>query len=337
MDEIYYVLNVFDYSGLTIKINYKDGTSETVTLDTSRYGSIINGYSAYVKADFRMESPGKAEGCVEYLGEYGYFEFDILASEIESLELKNTPPFDYNYYPDFTGSEIVVNYKDGTSKTVEVTDENTRFYMDDYSTALVTMVEIDGAEAKLYLFDGDVTEYRVEFIDKSYHTAPAEYANNPSVDGVDITNITENGLGMNIHLTYNDGTTETLTVTEHYSYYVGHNLTYNFGRTERGFVWYELNRNAYYEEDDKQYSYIVYLMGYKVKIDIEQVGGDANGDGKLTTDDAVYLAYAIMFDDDRYPVRIHSDFDGDGYFDETDAIHLLYYVMFGAKDYPIYE
>ena len=63
--------------------------------------------------------------------------------------------------------------------------------------------------------------------------------------------------------------------------------------------------------------------------------GDSDGDGKVNTDDAIYLLYNVMFGDEDYPVNQNCDFDGNGTVNTDDAIYLLYHVMFGEEDYPL--
>ena len=65
------------------------------------------------------------------------------------------------------------------------------------------------------------------------------------------------------------------------------------------------------------------------------VPGDADGDGTVNTDDAIYLLYNVMFGDEDYPVNQKCDFDGNGTVNTDDAIYLLYHVMFGGEDYPL--
>ena len=67
------------------------------------------------------------------------------------------------------------------------------------------------------------------------------------------------------------------------------------------------------------------------------VPGDADGNGKVDTDDAIYLLYNVMFGDGDYPVNQNCDFDGNGKTDTDDAIYLLYHVRFGEEDYPLHN
>ena len=68
----------------------------------------------------------------------------------------------------------------------------------------------------------------------------------------------------------------------------------------------------------------------------DYVLGDADGNEKITTDDAIYLLYNIMFGDGDYPVNQKCDFDGNGKVNTDDAIYLLYHIMFGEEDYPLH-
>lgn len=63
------------------------------------------------------------------------------------------------------------------------------------------------------------------------------------------------------------------------------------------------------------------------------IKGDVNGDGYVTSDDAIYLLYHTT-NDVEYPINQDGDFDGNGYVTSNDAIYLLYHVMLPAQ-YPI--
>ena len=65
--------------------------------------------------------------------------------------------------------------------------------------------------------------------------------------------------------------------------------------------------------------------------------GDVDADGKLNTDDAVYLLLHVMFGTEDYPVPAGTnlDFNGDSKVNTDDAVYLLLHVMFGATDYPL--
>jgi surface protein len=71
-----------------------------------------------------------------------------------------------------------------------------------------------------------------------------------------------------------------------------------------------------------------------VKISVEKgtitivdiLPGDVDGDGFVTSDDAIHLLY-YTFLPDMFPVNQNCDFDGNGAVDSDDAIYLLYYTF----------
>ena len=102
-----------------------------------------------------------------------------------------------------------------------------------------------------------------------------------------------------------------------------------------------VNPSAVIEKDDVT----VYLGDAKANalsanVSIATTGsitkGDVNGDGKVNTEDAIYLLYNRMIGEASYPVNQSTDFDGDGYIGNSDdAVYLLYHVIFGAEKYPL--
>lgn len=68
--------------------------------------------------------------------------------------------------------------------------------------------------------------------------------------------------------------------------------------------------------------------GYK-----KSIPGDTDGDGKVNTNDIIYLLNYLIFDED-YPVNQNVDFDGDGKVNTYDAIYLLNHLIF-EDEYPL--
>ncbi|MBR3837209.1 MAG: hypothetical protein IKJ74_03600 [Clostridia bacterium] len=63
--------------------------------------------------------------------------------------------------------------------------------------------------------------------------------------------------------------------------------------------------------------------------------GDTNGNGKVDSDDAIYLLYHALLGETRYPINQNCDFNGSGKVDSDDAIYLLYHALLGETRYPL--
>ena len=80
-----------------------------------------------------------------------------------------------------------------------------------------------------------------------------------------------------------------------------------------------------------------YFTAATLHFSVAKITGDVDGDGALTTEDAVYLLLSVMFGTEDYPVPAGTnlDFDGNGTVETNDAVYLLLHVMFGGEDYPL--
>ena len=63
------------------------------------------------------------------------------------------------------------------------------------------------------------------------------------------------------------------------------------------------------------------------------VPGDFDGNGSVTDEDAIYLLWHTLFEED-YPLNQNGDLDGSGTVTDEDAIYLLWHTLF-AEDYPL--
>lgn len=118
--------------------------------------------------------------------------------------------------------------------------------------------------------------------------------------------------GGTLVLTYTDGTTQVIELTE--------DMISGFDNTQLG-----------------QRTLTVTYQGFTTTFEVEilepPVSGDINGDGVFNDQDAVYLLYHYFFPED-YPAKGQLDMNGDGKFNDQDAVYLLYSYFF-PEDYPL--
>ncbi len=63
--------------------------------------------------------------------------------------------------------------------------------------------------------------------------------------------------------------------------------------------------------------------------------GDANGDGKVNSDDVIYVLYNSLNGAEQYPLAGACDFDNDGVITSADAVYLMYNTVYGDKEFPL--
>lgn len=121
-------------------------------------------------------------------------------------------------------------------------------------------------------------------------------------------------------------------------YYYEGTEEYDLGEFYRWFEAYralidnELNICGTYSVSVLNREYIIVNSSYVSK----EVKGDADGDGEVSANDAIYLLYSVLFGQEQYPVKGLCDYDGSGSVSADDAIYLLYSVLFGQADYPLH-
>lgn len=84
---------------------------------------------------------------------------------------------------------------------------------------------------------------------------------------------------------------------------------------------------------------LVSVFGLMINASALEKGGDANGDGKINADDAIYLLYNTVFGSQKYPLVKDGDYNSDGKVNKNDAVYLLYHTIYNSifpNKYPLY-
>lgn len=139
-----YYLYSIDKDGLSIKVNYKDGTAETV-----RYWDLVD-----AEIITQRKSDGKAPevwgiGTHTATVKYGSFTADfnievIEKNPVQKVELVHLPEKEYlrGEYMDLRGAKFRITHSDGTEEIVEITYDN--YYDKKYGTYSFDMGYING-------------------------------------------------------------------------------------------------------------------------------------------------------------------------------------------------
>ena len=334
-------------SDVTLRITYSDGTSKVVSIH-----DVVDGYNFNWEAD-QYETPWTLGDdnyvTVTYLGQETQLPVSVISSPVDRIVINAAPSREYIYgdreygylysdgeyefYPtDLTGLSFTVYYVDGTSKTFTADD------IDEYG-------EINGYGYELYYdeYNAQIGDFPVQFM---YMGKTADYVvklKESTVSSIAVTkqpNKTEFGnyyspdfIGMELTITYTDGSTKVVTLTED-------NLVYKYNPW-----WGELTYTVdvdgssltlepYYGEDDVYF--VAYYLGascdiigitYTEEKEIDTIELDKvswNGDGmtvKITyTDESTETLTLDLVDFFDF-----EDSSGSGY-GMTDKGLLYYYI-----------
>ena len=83
----------------------------------------------------------------------------------------------------------------------------------------------------------------------------------------------------------------------------------------------------------------VVVFGTMINAHAATKSGDANGDGKINGDDAIFVLYRTVFGVDKYPTDKDLDYNNDDKVNKNDAVYLLYHTIYNSiypNKYPLY-
>lgn len=226
-----------DYSELGLKIKYSDGSYDILN---SIADPLNDMYYAYVEDD-QFEKAWSVGGnkntlTIEFLGATVNYNVKIVENPVKSITI-NTPPTkqytfgdvdcgeyfydEYYLFPeDLTGIEFTVNFKDGTKQRCTYSDVDFNngtiagytYYLDyDYFSSgnnIPVILNYRGCAAQYSVKVNDIGVSKVEIVKAPTITAFQNYD-----FGVDY-------IGAQFKITYTNGRSKTVTVTESNSQYV---------------------------------------------------------------------------------------------------------------------
>lgn len=234
-EDMEYMLYAGKLAGLQLKVDYRDGSSKTFTLDDE--GKIGNYY-----VDTRMifvDTVGEYTATYAYMANECTLPVRVVESPVAFLEIVKEPTvttIPYAAEPSFAGMEFKIGYVDGTEKIIVVTEDMLEFEM--YSS----QITIVSGDIKIL---GEVYASTEESVAWNFHC----YGVDTRYEGIKVlpervtkiqaTNITPDGVGMKIHVTYSDGTKKDYTVDPIWKTKVG-DYIYGYMHVDGALIYYDV-------------------------------------------------------------------------------------------------
>lgn len=323
-----------DLTGLTVKVYYTNNTSKIFTLKNGeRYGE-LDGYSYSISFNgdgdgWESAKIGDFSVTFNYMGHSADYNVTIVESPAESISVtKNPSKTVYNsaFAPIFDGMKITVKYKNGQSKTVTLTAENTsrRFTYVDENTRY-DYIYIDGHP--LIIKQKNYYDINSEF-SVSYLGAKTALKNifsheTDEVTDVTVTNFNRYTLELSLTVKYKSGKTEALKITgnqingdyDNYWYIMCYAVTPN------GILYFDIQADGNYKTDACD----IIIFGKSVRVPAKQNIYDINCDGKADAQDLVLLRTSLL--NSAYTEQNPElDINGDGVVNILDLIRLKKYI-----------
>ena len=217
----------------------------------------------------------------------------LVESPVSSIAVTKLPDrleFIRGYDPDFIGLELTITYKDGTTKVVTLTEENLAYEVDIDEGVIYYTVDVDGNTLIIYKSGYDC--YSAYYLGAECEIRDITFTQSKEIESVELDNVSWNGHGMIVKITYTDGTSETLTMdVVDYEFVMGGGSDLGVAvcaKTENGLLWCGII--TYIDENGNVEGYDVYILDGVITVDASDLLiGDVNGDGSVDNLDRLVL------------------------------------------------
>lgn len=313
-----------DMTGISFTVYYTDGTTKTFTSADIDNQDLINGYGYSLSYDEYVSEPGDFPVMFSYMGKSAEYTIKLKESTVESLsvtKLPSTTQFGSYFSPDFVGTEFTITFTDGSTKTVILTESNLE-YEYDWDYGLTYKVDVDGNTLSIRpIYAESGRYYRAYYIDQNVEIRDFTFVDSQDVTSVVLGNVTSLGDNMNVIVTYDDGSTDNLSLdVAAYNDY-GDEIE-GYAKTAKGLLYY----NIYTKKDaeDNTTGYEVYIFGQTIECEAADViVGDINNDGVVDLLDRMVLSRYLANWDGYTAETINmqaADVNGDGVVDPLDRM-----------------
>lgn len=306
-----------DINGLNFTVNFKDGTKKTYNYTDVEKNRQFDGY--YYDVDFADEEKvGLNDVEFNYMGKTAVYQVEVKESPVESIDIVKMPDvteFSYYFAPDFTTMKLKFNYKDGSSKLIDLGSVDFHYSL----STLGIGFDVDGHEAVIYRDNGP--GYTINYLGTEKEIDGLEQKEDKFVVSVASENYSAvNPQGTVLNVTYEDGTKEDITINNIlFIEKVFDNVPYSNGMavTNKGLLRFKI-----YVED--------FITVKKNTMDVfdcivetPRKTGDVNGDGIIDIlDGAIIQKYTASMTELTQAELNAADVNGDGSADVLDAAQI---------------
>ena len=281
-----YRFDTYNFTGLTYKVFYKDGSSKTFTFDREDDACWYpDGYPLSISTYVNPAAPGKYTYFLTYLGQTVPFEIEIKETSVAKVEMTKLPTvttYRLGYSVDWIGAEITVTYKDGRTSKITLTDANSS-YGGGY------IFELNGEKGMIRTSG---SKFTVSYMGQVYEGSGLTRETSPAIDEITFDKFSTDG-NFKYTVKYADGTSETITGTsvffETYKTSGGYSEYYGYTRTKYGQAAFGIN-----ERGD---SFYVDMLGKGTTVkretsvkDLFETEPIVRSEGKLRFDTAISTA-----------------------------------------------
>lgn len=316
-----------DMTGLSFTVYFNDGTHKTFTYEDIDGNGNINGYEFEMYYDGYNPEIGNFPITFEYMGKSADYTVVLKASTVASITVTKGPnKTEYiNYYsPDFIGMELTITYTDGSTKVVTVTEDNLMYEYNPVWGGLGYKIYVDGYALTIEQSEDDEMYYVASYLGKSCEIRDIVFTEGKEISLVELDNVSWNGDGMTVKITYTDESTETLTLALADFFDFGDSSGTGHGKTDKGLLYYYIE--TYTDENGNAEKYKVYILDENITVKAETVLiGDVNGDGALDNLDRLTLTRYLANWDGYTESDINmvaADVNNDGSVDNLDRLIL---------------
>ena len=291
-----------DLDGGVLRINYKNGEHYDYEFDNMFDNQILGRYYYCNFENWGGLNLGANNVIFEYCNMTCSFEVTATASRISSVEMTKLPNrLDYylgETHPSITGTQLRVNYTDGTYKIVDFPDE-TRYVDGVYVDFWFDGSPVLGANTATLWYGGHDITIDVTFHENNVKRVTVAKDPDKASFGLYSVVMPEDLAGLILNVTYNDGSQESWDYSENNGFFKGAQVFYNTSIQDSGYNHVDLDM-AGYTATIYLLAKDFYVMSYDIVRNADANGNNANINFYLEDGDLLNVTFTGEYNENDY-------------------------------------